>query len=978
MRTLRLWLLLALGVTPLLAGVTGKLAGRITDAQTGEPLPFANVVIEGTGLGAAADEDGYYTVLNVPPGTYTVTFSYLGYQDYQVKNVKIVVDQTTVLNAALQPEGVKVEEVVVTAKEPLVNPTATETKRTVDVTDLQNLPYTNFQAALSLQAGVTQPNVIRGGRTDEVAYYVDGMQVTSPLFGGFFVNVNTSAIQEMSLITGGYAAEYGQALSGIVNIVTREGGDRFSGGLNLRTNSILPTKYNTGYNVQEAYFGGSFSKDFRYFVSLYNESRDGVAGWNYVPNYPIIAAYENGTPSFRAYVDDFNNTLPGGNIPLPTLYSMAKYWQQWYKDHPYMLPHTKRNQFNYQAKLTLLPLKGAKFNLAFLGTVEQRERNYDQTYKFMLDQFRTDARLTRQITATWNHVVSDKFFYTVNVGYFVQRRGVGIKKKEFGFFEGLNNGLTFTTDWREWHTSRTVEPTLGFVQYHNMDYYAPALYSIDNPWGVRDIGVNFRQGGTYRVFSIRNEITQSLKADFTWQANRYHEVKTGLEFRRHHIQYYQNTLPYSQNPFYTDIDVTPFQAAAYIQDKMEYGGLISNIGIRLDYLDPNYNYFIDVSTIPPNAIIQFRPQDTIPKRAQGRWQVSPRFAFSFPVTERQRFHFFYGYFFQAPPLIYLYDATQKPITQVRGNEIVGNPVLDAERQISYEAGLATQLTENTALDVTAFYRDIYGWIGTREVKVLPQPFFIYTNADYGNVKGVEVTYQKRGLPLDYQLSYTFQIAKGTAADPYESYYSSYYQWYGRDPVTGEPLPVPHTAYPLSYDHTHTLVAQVNYRFTADRYPSVLLRDLTVSIVHRSQSGAPYTPRDLRGNVIGEPYSERMPWTHSTDLRMVKPFKISDRLSVEAFFEVLNLFNIKNVISVYEATGKPDDNGVQNTVSVADYPNTYRIGDRGYNPFRDLNGDGVLTPQEQYESYLMALKDYVSDPTNYDSPRVIRMGLQFRF
>jgi len=1000
-RAVRVVLGLALLAGFVYAGTTGKIVGRVFDKETGQPLPGANVIIVGTKIGTATDLDGYYYLINIPPGVYKLRASMIGYNPQEIDNVVVKADLTTTVNFYLSSEAIKTEEIVVTAQRELVEKTATETRRVVSQEQIVQLPYTNFQSAIQMQAGVTGVNVVRGGRSDEVAYYVDGMLINSPVFGTFYGYINTSAIQEMSLITGGFNAEYGQALSGVINVVTREGGTKTQGDLTVRTDAIMPEKINYGATRTTVTLGGPFpftNKKVRYFVSGETYWRDGALGFNYQGvDYPILKAYETGTDEFRAFVDTarvwwYNpaaDTSPNYMVKpyWKDYYEMAKYWNDWYKKHPYMLPHTAAQNYYLQGKLSFLPLENLKVLLAG-NLAKEQGQVYDQDFKYRGERYRVGLNRRYQATLTVNHILRNNLFYTLNLGYFYSRYRAGILDptyQPYWFSKYLPNVKKYLYSkkidelFSDYHfigyipdppTRKTIIP--GYYMYN---------YGPGNPWGVGDQAhVNFVSTGDYRVINRRIEQTYSAKWDLTWQANKYHEFKTGFEYRRHDINLYHNSLPWDANPFLNVYLTKPYQFSAYIQDKMEFEGLVVNAGLRLDYLNPNYNYYIDVSNIGPNEVYVISPSDTIPKKATPKYQLSPRLGISHPVTERQVLHFAYGYFFQTPPLTYFYEATHMNIEEImsRGNQRVGNPNLNAEKQVAFEIGVANQLNDFSALDVTAFYRDIYQWVGVRKVKAIPMSFYIYTNAAYGNVKGLEFTYQMMRRDVNLNVSYTLQFAEGTESDPYEAYYNMYYQTYGIDPVTGEPLAAPTSIVPLSYDQRHTLNASLTYTTPKGLGPYGIFGNMTFSIIHRSQSGHPYTPRDLRGNIVGDINSQYTPWTHSTDATVSKRISFFGK-ELELRLEGFNIFNLKNITGVYPTTGLPDDDGYAKTLTVSMFGNaSIRLGKPGYNPLRDINGDGVLTPQEMYESYLMALKDYLATPDNFGAPIQLRLAIVFRF
>ena len=186
----------------------------------------ANVLINETDLGAATDADGNYYILQVPPGKYSVRFTMIGYQDLLMKDVRIQVDLTTTINASLSEGVIGMNEVVVQAERPMIQTDVTYSQANISSEEVEMLPVEEFEDVIALQAGVVSSNGeihVRGGRGGEIAYMVDGITVTDPFNSGISVEIENNAIQELQFISGTFNAEYGQAMSGIVNIVTKDG-----------------------------------------------------------------------------------------------------------------------------------------------------------------------------------------------------------------------------------------------------------------------------------------------------------------------------------------------------------------------------------------------------------------------------------------------------------------------------------------------------------------------------------------------------------------------------------------------------------------------------------------------------------------------------------------------------------------------------------------------------------------------------------
>ena len=228
-----------------LAGNSGKIAGEVKDSQTGEAVVGASILIQGTSMGAATNIDGYYVILNVQPGTYTLTASGVGYNKKTVSNVQVSLDQTTTIDFKLASTVVDVgEEVVTVAERPLVQKDLTASTATVNGDQIAALPVTEVGQVLNLQAGVTVDAGgglhLRGGRTGGVSYWIDGVPVTDAFNSSQVVEVNKSIVEQVQLVSGAYNAEYGEAMDGIVNIATKEGNSKFSGSLSSYIGNYIP------------------------------------------------------------------------------------------------------------------------------------------------------------------------------------------------------------------------------------------------------------------------------------------------------------------------------------------------------------------------------------------------------------------------------------------------------------------------------------------------------------------------------------------------------------------------------------------------------------------------------------------------------------------------------------------------------------------------------------------------------------------
>jgi hypothetical protein len=253
MRNLTKWLFTVpfLLSTPVLGGVTGKIVGYVLDVRTAEPLPGANVIVEGTTLGAATDVDGYYFIIGVMPGDYKVRTSMMGYEPIIKEGVSVSADITVRVDFRLKETVIETEGITVTAERPLIQKDITGSIEIVDTRDIGKAPVTDLNEAINLQTGVffdpapvegglrgsgrgEARSHIRGGNWDEVVWYVDGVRTAAISearadMGLSYTKYNLDMVKEIQVLTGGFNAEYGNAQSGVVNIIMREGGDSYSG-----------------------------------------------------------------------------------------------------------------------------------------------------------------------------------------------------------------------------------------------------------------------------------------------------------------------------------------------------------------------------------------------------------------------------------------------------------------------------------------------------------------------------------------------------------------------------------------------------------------------------------------------------------------------------------------------------------------------------------------------------------------------------
>ncbi|MCI0515724.1 TonB-dependent receptor, partial [candidate division KSB1 bacterium] len=339
----------------------------------------------------------------------------------------------------------------------------------------------------------------------------------------------------------------------------------------------------------------------------------------------------------------------------------------------------------------------------------------------------------------------------------------------------------------------------------------------------------------------------------------------------------------------------------YLQDKVEFEGIIALVGLRFDAFDPNGAG--DGVYFPASYAYPYREfgEADVPllldaRKPTVKYQVSPRMGISHPITDRDILHFTYGHYFQRPDGYYLYRNHRiQALTKV-GNYI-GNPNLKPEKTVDYEVGVEHLFSNNIKATVTGYYKDVTNLMNWQKYvgrSIQNIELNVYTNADYGNIKGLEFTIDKRpGRFWGGSINYTFSVAKGRSSDS-DAGYGSF--------TDVRRMNI------LSYDQTHTINANLLLHTPADfAFLNIgsfnPLADWSLVFQIDYGSGLPYS--SYGSNKIND---QRMPWTSNTDVRIIRQLRTGG-LNFDLFFDVLNLFDRKNVdwlgsSRYYEVTGDP--------------------------------------------------------------------------
>ncbi len=444
----------------------------------------------------------------------------------------------------------------------------------------------------------------------------------------------------------------------------------------------------------------------------------------------------------------------------------------------------------------------------------------------------------------------------------------------------------------------------GTFDYPNGTWDPGEFYVDSNKNGKWD-GVDgfYDRGNERRCYYHNRRATRlQIKFDFTSQVSKEHGIQTGLKLERAKLSFADLRYPYytydgppDEGPwpnrgafrdFYTR---RPILGAYYIQDKIEYGSMIANLGFR-------YDFFVQSGDIrkmkEEETPTEEEPIDTKSK-------FSPRIAVSYPIAEKAKVRFYYGHFYQLPELHWMYmQKTQTGVAQY------GNYNLDYMKTIQYELGVEYAVTSNYKLTLAGFYKDYYGLLNTDVLKIGPKQFDYWENLDYGRTRGLEMELNKGYVGyIGGFINYQYAFAYGKSSSEASNYYARFEQ--------GE---IPIQEFPLDWDVRHQLTLNLDLRVQKGEHPKLfgfkVPDNWGVNVVWQYNSGFAFTPSEKYPGMqlrMGErplPNSERMPAISNVDLRFNKDFKVW-KLSYSFLVRVTNLFDTKNIATVYGNSGRPD-------------------------------------------------------------------------
>jgi len=878
------------------AQTTGKISGRVFDQRSGEGLLGTNIIVTELQTGTSSDADGNFTILRIYPGEYTLKISYVGYATATIKNVQVFIDRTTFLEIPLTVQGIEMQEVVVTARKPVIVKDKTYSSTSIDADQIRELPSEGLRDVLDLNTSLQRnPNgtySLRGGGSFDINFMIDGVSQDNSNTGVPGTNymgekANTSwkydfnplGVKQMELISGGFSAEYGNAQSGVVKVVTKEGGREFHGDLRVE------------YRPSGQYHFGDY---------LYSKDNFEWQNWGDYENWIAWRDAKNpavGNDSLTALYEKWIDTHTPSDDNVLGVYD--------YRENSY-----KRAMFGFGGPIGELPgwtffLSGEKrIKPTRLPTYEKNEEyeNLNLTTVFKLSdklhlrsmyqyQHNRSGIFSGSNDVRWASVVGNVSFHTGQQKYLLTTVP---PKDEFTWIESFD--LTYALDQNSY---------FEFILSHTYEQYQINSEPLSTKWQV--LQGEWDEGYTRLVWDpsatlynqdVRSQI-YALRGDYTNQITHRHLIKTGVQTTLRYLHYSSVSSAYanafiSKTGFAEYYNADPIYAVFYIQDRMEYKGLIANIGLRLE----GFNNNVDM---PADFYNPFYPGtganaqgDPATVKPETHTALSPRLGLSFPIGEKTAFRLQYGHFYAMP----IFRHTLSRSTW-QGWIMYGNPNLGFRKTISYEFGVQHSLWGSHKLDIAAYYNDrtlqtvtIRRHFDTGSVgRSTTDPYAAtYVNTGYGATRGIEVEFQKiTQSRFRYQLKYSFSRTSAGA-------YGASEIWQADDPNKPFDLrPYIQRANDniTSLDKTHAFSVVLSYTLPARAglhlgkiYP---LQNMTSALTYTATSGIPYTYVTSYDEFFDVSNNRRYPLEYETNMSFSKAFRVKDyRVSFQC--RIQNLFN----------------------------------------------------------------------------------------
>jgi len=774
------------------AGTTGKINGFVRDDR-GAPLPGANVILDGIKQGAVTDVKGYYVIINVFPGDYRLTASLIGYDKVSKSGVTAIADQTTTLDFSLRETAVHMAEVTVVAERPLVERDKTTSKYVVTANEIERIGVVrSVQDLLQLLPGVSVDgsNRLRGSRVEgqllygtEVALIVDGVRMNhndGRGRGGTFQAVNRGALQELSILTGVMPAEYGNTQAGVVNVVTKDGGKQYDGWAEFRYEPASQKHW--GVNVYDA---PQHLGRVRWNDPNWTNERNPATG-RLIHQRTDYTRYQGGSAEGNlsgpiGEKTSFVLTVRHDHFatPLPNAARIGFY------DEQNRFVPSGPNNLTVSGSFTVKPSENVKLKV---GGLLQAWKFYNNGQDDIDNATGTIYNLPGVIRGIGD---SGRDLFLPE-GWSAAGRQLAREELEYAV---LTHALSPRTFYEvRLSRSRSFMDTSG----------ASGVTTLNRQDSDQWFNLGRQSAARWRRYDRRR---YTVRLDLSSQMTEKHFIKAGVEFIRGGLWLTQfvNSDP-AERRIYMYADklqfgkpVHPLFLNAYVQDKMEFEGMIVNLGLRMDAFNPNVRTQQHGAYSGSPMFRMFtRARDYLYDdrsiwSVDSPWHVDfgPRIGISHPITSRAQIRFSSGVFYQFPDMFYYYGKDFRSFGRTSDIDVNNNRKIDAPEQFNnlettysgrngtpllrpvkstnFEVGMDWNFVSDYTAALTTYYKGEVDqltdfpnetWQGAQDRRVIYARTL--DNGAHADTRGVELALKKAfNHNFAFQVSCTLQWARFT-------------------------------------------------------------------------------------------------------------------------------------------------------------------------------------------------------------------------
>lgn len=1016
--------------------VSGKIRGRVVDSTSKNPLAGANVLVlpVGSGRGTMTNEDGEFVLPNLMTGRYNVKVSYMGYASTTIQDIDVSPGGTTEILFSLTIEAIEGQEVNVVAEsmENTINIKTVVSQVKYSGEQLYKMPVSNFTDVIANAGGVVKTEAgrsrgihMRGGRSGEVAFYVDGILTNDPVDRSQGVQIDKEAIDVLTISKGGFSAEFGEAMSGIVTVITKSGSKQdISGNLIFETDQLASnnSNYNNNYGKYNMQFGGPFP-GLKNYLSFYISGS--YVGSDITSPRSIKLPHSTYTHPMGTFKLTFSPPHSGLNAVVSASYEdkAAENYSHgiskgdWLRDYYKTFEGSRRFSLQIQntlGKNTAWRLMLSTFehhtNYGSGENISYKDFHYLSTrldwvnYAMKNGWYDPNTRKWKELTDNNGlPLISDNYFVIDDLSSGTENNPIQLSSLPFEeqafyyYYYTQGNQFDFATGkWsseaekvvaynQRWHEAGTwyipayldqesnyydaVDTTAYFKEFDEAEY-ASYLFGDDDFQRSHDLWsyLGNMHNGYYYDRDIFNVYTYGPGRPRSHKSISSH---SSVEFQMNTQWTIRNAVKFGFKATASTMDYRDIQFAnqnpyfdSYYYEPLSGSAYAENTFENNDFIlmtGLRWDYF-DPNVQSLKTSLLVDEGVVERQPADIKLKLSPRLGINFNASDKTAIYTNYGYFVQFPQYSEMYQNVYADISS--GLPLVGNPNITPEETIQYQFGLAHRFSESLSLEIVSFFKDQMNLATNRTYPVL-------IDGQVATVTVMEMEDYAKIKGIEFKLKLNkFSNLTGDidytwmSAKGTGSSNREYYYLYIFD--SDRPLPV--KEYPMEFDLTHSVKFNLNYylpKKNNSSFTGKFFSDWNFNIQGNLSSGAPYTPTDIYGKAqeIG---SKRMPGYKSLDMRVEKYFN-----KFSAYFDIRNLFNWINTTYVYSYSGEPDTNGRPPVFERSRY--TQYIGDT--NP---ITGNIISSAEEAYDSHLTLWKSLLNNPYNYSSARFFHFGINLWF